>query len=709
MDNYSVSYSNTQTTPRMEATKIPGTNASLKGIDDSMLLKAVRASFRNTTFGQGGVDYVVTQVPSYFQVMKAMYNVSTLAPFMDPMLLQNLGSSIYKSASAQVASEQLISPLESSTTGSLIYSDNRLQVKRLTVGLIATFLGLLLCISILEIYLRPWNTVSCQPQSIGAMATILAASQNLRERLVNTGSVAMDTLHRRFSQQKFYTIIIQQEIPSFVLEPVPSFDPTAAALPSARVAGWWRPIAVRIWFIALIIVLPLCFIVALEVVQQVSDTRNGFVDVSNSSVDSPLVANYLPAAFAVVLGMMYTSLEFAISVFAPLAALKRGNVSANRSITVDPLGSLPPFALLKSIRSRHFAQSLAIIAAFVSSLLAIVVSALYSVESVSKDRTVSLQQADFFNLSHVDLSQDDGFAGPGTNLITYENTPFPQWTFDNLALPSLHLSLGTKSFALNDGESIIVTVPAIRGSLSDCSEVPQESTDVIAMGAPASCADCNDLVQLSYNITLPYSLCGPVSKKSTNVNWIQTYATPNDSSVTYTGMGTPLRLFPPSSDGNYIFGDGAVVNTDPNDAVSSNSDLDNTMPSCPSFSYSLGMAKAGKKIGKDNSKSYQEGVLWSSKQNITVIYCYQRLEQVMTNVTFSYPDWKINITTPPVTLEETATVISQNNTQHWFEISLNTLVNSLQELPDSIKGPNYINSFIQALSCGRDCVPLDQL
>lgn len=709
IDNYTVSYTNSRVTPRMEATKIPSTNRTLKGIDDSMLLEAVKASFENTTFGQGGVDYVVTQVPSYFQVMKAMYNVSTLAPFMDPKLLQDLGSSIFKSASAQVAYQQLITPQESSTTGSLTYTDDRLQVKRLTVGLIATFLGLLICISILEGFMRPWDTVSCEPQSIGALSTILAASQTLRQRLTGTGSVPLTTLHRRLSKDKFQTVIIRQEIPSFVLEPLHSFDEAAASALSGTIIHWWRPIAVRIWFIALIIVLPLCFIVILEILQQVSDSRNGFVDVSHSSVDSPLVATYLPALFAVILGMFYTSLEFAASVFAPLAALKRGNVPATRSINVDPLGSLPPLALLKSLKSRHFAQSLAIIAAFVSSLLAIVVSALYSVELVSRHQTVSLRQADFFDWTHLDLSQDDGFAGSVTDLITYENIPYPQWTYENLVLPSLTLSSARNSSALNDGQFIIVTVPAIRASLGDCSEVPQSSIDVEAEGAPRSCPNCNNLIQLNYNTTLPYSLCGSVSKKSIRASWTQTYATPNDSSVTYAGQGTALRWYAPEPDGGSISGDGAVINNDPQDTFSSMGDLDNIISGCPSFSYSFGKAKAGKKIGKDNGKIYGEGIPWSSTQNISVVYCYQRLEQVMTNVTFSYPDLIINSTTPPTPLEETATVISQNNTQHWFYISLNTLINSLQILPDSIKGPNNINSFIQALSWGHDGVPLDQL
>lgn len=708
IDNYSVSYANALNAPRMEAVKIPGTNTTLKGIDDSMLLKAVQASFKNTSFGQGGVDYVVTQVPSYFQVMKAMYNVSTLAPFMDSKLLQDLGSSIFKSASAQIAYEQLITPQESSTTGSLTYTDDRLQVKRLTVGLIATFLGLLICISILEIFIRPWNVVSCEPQSIGALATILAASQSLRRRLVSTGSVTLEALHRRLAQDKFHTVILQQDIPSFVLEPLPSLSGTATSFSSGTIVEWWRPIAVRIWFTALIILLPLCFIVTLEILQQVSDSRNGFVDVSHSTVDSPLVSTYLPAAFAVVLGMLYDSLEFSVSVFAPLAALKRGSVPATRSITVDPLGSLPPFALFKSLRNRHFAQCLAIIAAFLSSLLAIVVSALYSVESLSKHQIVSLQQADYFDWTHADLSQDDGFAGAVTNLIIYEDIPYPQWTYDNLVLPSLTLSSVKNSSAFNDDQLIVVTVPAIRGSLSDCSELPQSSIDVVAMGAPPDCADC-DLIQLNYNMTLPYSLCGPVSKKPVRASWTQTYATPNDSSVTYAGKGTALQWFLPSSDGSSLSGNGGLVNNDPHYFFSSDDDLDNSIPGCPSFSYSFGMAKAGKKSGKKTGTPIEYGVPWSSKQNITIVYCYQRLEQVMTNVTFSYPGFTINSTTPPVPLEETATVISQNNTEHWFDVSLNTFINSLQELPVNIKGPNDINGFIQALSWGHDGVPLDQL
>lgn len=705
IDNYSVSYTQAQDTLRMQAVKKPGTNSTLKEFDDSMLIQAVQASFKNITFGQGGEDYVVTEVPSFFQVMKAMHNVSSLKDFMDPNLLQDLGSRIFQEASANIAFKNLMVPQYDSASGSLTYMENRLQVKRLTVGLMATCLGLLVFISILVVFVRPWNTVSCEPKSISALSTILAASRSLRQCLASTGSATSDDLQRRLSRGKFQTIIVQQQKSSFVLEPIPDFAEMAASPPSSAIEAkveWWRPGAVRTWFSVLIVVLPLFLIVLLEVLQHVSDSRNGIIEVSNSKVDSQILSTYLPAFVTLVLAMFYTSLESAISIFAPLAALRRGNVPATRSLMVGSVGALPPFALFQSLRSRHFAQSLTIIAAFVSSLLAIVVSALYTVETSSKDQTVLLQRADFFNWTHVDLSQDDGFAGSVTNLIVYENIPYPHWTYNNLVLPSLTASSANISAPSNRDISIMVSIPAIRGSLSNCSVVPSKQINITAEGAPPSCVDCNDKVGLDFSMALPYSLCGFDSKKPNTATWSQGYAAPNDSSVVYAGKGTALQW---TSDAS-IVGDGGIILDHQPGSVQSLFLLDNSIPSCPSVSYSLGMARAGAKI---KNSSFTDGVPWSSKQNVTVVYCYQRLEQVMTNVTFSYPDFTINSTIPPIPLEETAITITQNKTQHWFDISANTLINSLQNLPISITGRNDIDSFIQALSWGQNGVPLDQL
>lgn len=711
IDNYSVSLTQAQDILKMQSIKKSGTNSTLKEFDDFKLIQAVQASFKNTTFGEGGADYVVTQVPPFFQVMKAVHNVPTLEPFMDPNLLQDLGSQIFQGASTNVAHQNLMTSQYSSASGSLTYMEDRLQVKRLTVGLMATCLGLLVCISILEVFVRPWNTVSCEPKSISALSTILVASKSLRQLLAGSGFATLDNLRRQLSGGKFQTAIIQQETDLFVLEPVLDPAEMAGSPPSSsevEKVEWWRPMAVRSWFTALTIVLPLCFIGILEALQYVSDSRNGFIDITESNVDSQILSTYLPAFFTLILDMLYTSLDFAISIFAPLAALRRGNVSETRSIMSGSVGGLPPFALFQSLRSRHFAQCLTILAAFVSSLLAIVVSALYTAETVFEFQTVSLQQADFFNWTHVDLSQDDGFAGSLANLIAYDNASYPQWTYNDLVFPSLTASSPRISNRFNGSESVVVSVPAIRGSLNNCSAVPPKLISVSAAGAPPSCgAACNDLVQLNYAMSLPYSLCNFDLKNATAATWSQTYTAPNDSSIVYAGKGTALQWYLPSStDRGLILGDGSVILDQPG-PVKYDYDVDNFFPSCPSFSYSLGMVHAGRKIGKPTEDG--TGVSWNSIQNITVMYCYQQLEQVMANITFSYPDFAINSTTPPILLEETAVVITQNNTQQWFDVSLNTFLNSLQDLPIRIKGRNSIDGFIQALSWGRNGVSLDQL
>lgn len=139
----------------MEASKILSTNSTLKNFDDATLIQAAKFFFENLTFGEGGEDYVPTPVPFFFQILKAMHKVPTLQPFIDPNLLQNLGSRLFKDASASIAHHNLMVSSYSRMNGTLTYMEERLQVKRLTMGLVATCLGLLVHISILEVFFRP--------------------------------------------------------------------------------------------------------------------------------------------------------------------------------------------------------------------------------------------------------------------------------------------------------------------------------------------------------------------------------------------------------------------------------------------------------------------------------------------------------------------------------------------------------------------------
>ena len=115
--------------------------------------------------------------------------------------------------------------------------------------------------------------------------------------------------------------------------------------------------------------------------------------------------------------------------------------------------------------------------------------------------------------------------------------------------------------------------------------------------------------------------------------------------------------------------------------------------------------------GAKTNLTQNGGVLWDPRIHINIMYCYQRLEQVMTNITFSYPDFTINGTIPPKPLESTAHDLRNATTtsHNWFDVSLNTFIRSLRDLGTGVTGRNWINPFIQALVWGKDGIPIDEL
>ena len=69
------------------------------------------------------------------------------------------------------------------------------------------------------------------------------------------------------------------------------------------------------------------------------------------SVDA--LANYLPAAFLMVVSTMFNSSDIVVTIFAPYSALAKGNPPACRSIMGNILGKIPLIGLLRGIILHH--------------------------------------------------------------------------------------------------------------------------------------------------------------------------------------------------------------------------------------------------------------------------------------------------------------------------------------------------------------------
>ena len=632
----------------------------------------------------------------------------------------DLGSRAYKELGTQVALQYLTMSSEADIIGTSWYTEHRIQVKRLVVGLMASCFGVLVCLTILVFVYRPRNTAPCDPEAISSQAAILAASRTLWQRFGQAGSATSNEVKGRILQDSYRTKTNRYK--AFVIKKVSHsshMPKTMARTRSKLTIEWWRPLTIQNWYMALLIAIPLALILVLEVLQQASYRHQGLLIVSPSG-NLHIWATFLPALVMAGVAALYTSFDFNVSLLAPFAILKRGNASPTRSIMLNLLGKMPPHALFLAIRNGCKAACLTLLASFVSAFLTIVVSGLYSPAPALNLQNIVIKQIDNFNFTHVDLSLNDKFAGSITNLITYWNLSYPHWTFDNLVFPSMAMaSPGLGSFNASQTATISATIPAFRGVL-DCSLVLADYVSSIsALGnTPSDCQGYDTTidvigggiedgtVQIKYSIDLPYRLCAGRVSNATKANWLQTYITPNDSTSVYNGIGTGLR---------WEWDSGVISGNGPEEAsVDGVEDIftpitDNVLPSCPSVSISLGTANAGLKT--DKMIEHNCHVEWESQSNIDITYCYQRLERVMANVTFLYPGF---IITDVIPLEDTTQNVSAPDTtlkdsEYWLDLSISSLLKSLQVNGVAMTGPNNLGSFMEALVWGKDGVSLEEL
>ena len=221
--------------------------------------------------------------------------------------------------------------------GSILIIEQRLQLKRLAVGLLLTTLGILAVTVLTLVNFRPRNTVPCASGSIPSTATILAASDSLKGHL-KMGGLDSSASVRSLEDRDYQTVIGSKgnfSIQPVVLSRIPSTSRQARREKSKeKLRSWWRPLATEKWFLVCTLVVPLILIGVLETIQQMSDKKQG-IAVLKSSRDSHTTIAYVPVFVMLLVAMMYESLNATATVFAPLLALHCGNAQAARSISMS--------------------------------------------------------------------------------------------------------------------------------------------------------------------------------------------------------------------------------------------------------------------------------------------------------------------------------------------------------------------------------------
>jgi hypothetical protein len=690
----------------LSAEKVPNTSTQLLGFDLKDLLDGIMNALAAWTIGEGGDDFVITPVAPMFELLSGLNNNSRQEAFLhEPILLQNLTTRALGGIGTQLAERYLKQKQDQQQflSGIVTSTQQRLRVKRFTAELLLMTLGLLAITTILIIRIRPWNAAPCTTESLVSAAAILAASKRLRDLFLAPNSEA-GTSQKLLENRDYQTVVDSEE--HFKIEPGQSrsnrsddFMQSEKTHTTSAAKQWWRPIATRKWFIGILLLVPLTLILVLELLQWMSNRNYGIIEV-NTNDNYHLAIAYVPVSVMLLVAAMFNSLNFAVSVFAPFVALRRGHASAGRSISPNIISRLPISAFYFSLRNRYWATCFTISAAMISSFLTIVASGLYGLDTVQSYHEIHMQQLDSLDLSHIDLSLDDSLAGSTTKLIVLYNLSYPTWTYDNLVFPSFsaqipkHLLGGNTTF---DGISVSMKVPTLRPSL-ECSVAPpdnaeQDDTDYTVTKVFSSDGSnyIPETVQTppgiyyDMNVTFPWSLSesnATLAKQLGSATWSSIFIIPNDTDTTVSrvpiGVASPMEWIRP------VHGEDSSIRETTINSRLSTSDVD---PSAANFGIAAGFA----------SGSTQEvGGTWQLFPDLVVALCYQVVEEVQTEVTFTWPNMSLSQTNPPVPDESTARVILSNETQastwfmsanttssksspHWFGLSLNTFLTGLHE------------------------------
>ncbi|KAM0431010.1 hypothetical protein ACHAPT_005647 [Fusarium lateritium] len=695
----------------------------VSGLPVGAVARGVEAASKALYLGPGGEDYALSQVvPTFFQLMSMKNGNSSVGAFLDPDLLIETGTNVFNGIAAQLMRQLALQPIERKVAGNVSYVENRLHVKAQSTGFMCGFLGLLTLIAVGTIFLRPRDVLPHEPGSAATMAAILAASHSLRQTLMNMGSLRHSQIRSRLQGLSFRSVVVPGPEPAFVVEPVTQSKEQASYQASAEtgkdVVPWWWPMAGTRWFLCVTIMLPLLLIAALEIVQRISDANTGFVNIG--SADSIVLATYIPAAVVLGVASMYSAVEFMVAVFAPFHALRKGKAPAERSIGLNMVGKLLPLAALTSFKTRHFAVLVALLANFIGSFLTIVISGLYTAINVPEVQNMAIQQLDTFSFNNVDLSVVDNQAAAIDSLIEYLDLDYPQWTHEGLVYnhykpPPMSVKNASTEMPLT------INVPAYRPKLNCTPVVEERQIGILMADAKAEYTQgiagqngftqvMKGYMQVGVNTTLDYAkYCEtPPNKNRTEGWWLQTFLMPYTTAPVYLGQSSVMQWGVDSIVGN------GPINTNPTtgDGYGANG-LETGDHGCPTFTLTLGtvQVKGMEQIGKNET-------VWDLEYDLGTIMCYQNIERVETNVTWSLPDFQFTSDGKPQVDESTATLVRNGTGSERYEFAINAWLEGLSDsvYNRTVQGPNNsspayanIDQFVSALVYGKAGRPIEEL
>jgi len=409
----------------------------------------------------------------------------TLADMLNPDVLLRTSNKTFRMVSAQLAHSNLVSPGESELIGSVTTSQLRLLLKPLSLRIVQAILIILMVLAISFCIFAPRHVVCRDPGSIGAIALILAANPRVLRILRDSGVCGLRDIKGLLSGHKFQTLATGR---SFRIEAIPQTEeqPERHVLPSAQVV-WWRPFVVTNLGKLTILIVPVSFIIALELLFRQSQGNHGLGDAPKNGYLRYTWA-YIPAAAMVTVQMVFALLDVTVKTMEPYRIMHVGPAPLEKSIFENPMNKPTVHALWDSIKLKQLPVFLTTLCMFVAPMLTIAVSGLYTADIVPSSSAFGVVQTSWFNETADNVGKATSFSQDRNSpygyvnntglmlatMVTTTNESYPRYTYENLAFPKLHAGRIKNAASLANATTLFsATLPAIRPHL-DCTVIPKD-------------------------------------------------------------------------------------------------------------------------------------------------------------------------------------------------------------------------------------------
>jgi hypothetical protein len=528
MNEYSVEYAQNSTTPKLRSLR--NTGSSLPGLYPADISRMIYNAFIDNDvlfLGMGGADFTLSEpVPPLFQMIEAELGGSksgiSLKDLMDPEVLIPHAEALMKSSVIQLLHANILTDMSDPTQdileGTATFSLDRLHIKIISTGFLsAGFAAMaILCIALLFFIPhkfhaeKPIGSTFVVADALGSSPETLCASFLSGGKNPQFDLQSWSYTSRQNTGEK--TVSINRVTPSHgpVSITADKTEPSDSRQ-ETLIKQWWRPASSHTWFTAIVVVLALIIIGVLEGIQHASDRNQGFVSVRSLDLGTTVLAQYIPAAIALAISLMFGSIEQMVSAVTPYASLVKGNMPASRTLSVDYLTKSGPHVLVLSLLNRHIALTIILLSTFVASFMSIVIPGLYSHITLPESMDTTVFQLDKFNPT-TPISLEDHGATVVLNLLTYYDIDYPQWTFDDLAIPQFGMisaNPNSHETTSQSSSTLSLRTTATRAKLR-CESITREMQWDVHLGSFRGDPKKYNIVGTSAR--LPWSMCSNLPK-----------------------------------------------------------------------------------------------------------------------------------------------------------------------------------------------------